>query len=157
MGHENFNRSLSVDRPFFSPFAKWAAGVYLGQQFREDSIRTENGLFVPQRLKFNMQDYWAGNAMQIFKGNTENNRTTNFISAVRFLRIRYLEKPTELIDPQNMFSNENFYLASIGLSVRKYVQDKYIYKFGLTEDIPIGKVFSLTGGYQVRNNAGRNI
>ena len=155
LGHENFNRSLSIDRPFFSPFAKWAAGVYFTQQFLQDSIRTSNSLFVPQRFKFNAQDYWVGNAMQIFKGNTETNRTTNFISAVRYLRIRYLEKPTELIDTLQRYSNENLYLASIGLSTRKYVQDKYIFKFGLTEDVPIGKVFSLTGGYQERSNASR--
>ena len=93
--------------------------------------------------------------MQIFKGNTENDRTTNFISAVRFIRIRYLEKPIEMYDPQHMFSNEDFYLASIGISTRKYVQDKYIFKFGVTEDVPVGKVYSLTGGYQEKNNTGR--
>lgn len=155
LGDKNFTRSLNIDRPFFSPFAKWAAGVYLIQQFHLDSIRTGSLLFIPQRFKFNAQDFWAGNAIQIFKGNTEDRRTTNFISTVRFLRIRYLEKPTELNDPLNMFSNENLYLASVGISARKYVQDKYIFKFGITEDVPIGKVFSVTGGYQERNNAGR--
>lgn len=156
LGQENFNRSLSIDRPFFSPLAKWAAGAYFTQQFREDSIRTTNLLFIPQRFKFNAQDYWAGNAIQLLKGNTENSRSTNFISAVRFLRVRYLEKPTEMNDSLHMFSNENLYLASFGISTRKYVQDKYIFKFGYTEDVPIGKVLSLTGGYQVRNNIGRS-
>ncbi len=37
----------------------------------------------------------------------------------------------------------------------KYVQDRYIFKFGITEDVPVGKVFSLTGGYQLRNGFGR--
>jgi hypothetical protein len=46
-------------------------------------------------------------------------------------------------------------LASIGISTRKHVQDKFIFKFGLTEDVPIGKVYNLTGGYQVKNNLGR--
>jgi hypothetical protein len=36
-----------------------------------------------------------------------------------------------------------------------YVQDRYIFKFGITEDVPIGKAFSLTGGYQVKNSNGR--
>jgi len=155
LGDKNYTRSLNIDRPFFSPFAKWAAGVYLIQQFHLDSIRTVSLLFIPQRFKFNAQDFWAGNAIKIFKGNTEDHRTTNFISTVRFLRVRYLEKPTELNDPLNMFSNENLYLASVGISARKYVQDKYIFKFGITEDVPIGKVFSITGGYQERNNNGR--
>jgi hypothetical protein len=35
------------------------------------------------------------------------------------------------------------------------VQDKYIFRFGITEDVPIGKVFSVTAGYQDRDSIGR--
>jgi len=155
LGTENYTRSLSIDRPFFSPFAKWAAGFLVTQQYHQDSIRLSNTFFVQQRIKFNVQDFWVGNAIKLYSGNTEYTRTTNFISAVRFLRIRYLEKPTEIVDPQFMFSDEDLYLASIGISARNYRQDKYIFKFGVTEDVPMGKVFSMTGGYQVRNDISR--
>jgi len=151
----NFTRSLAFDRPFFSPFAKWAAGISFSQQLRKDSIRTNDSQLIYQRFKLNTQEYWAGNAIQLFKGNTENIRTTNFISAARFYRIRYLEKPIEVIDTLQVYSNEDFYLASFGISTRKYVQDKYIFKFGVTEDVPVGKVFGFTAGYQVKNNIGR--
>lgn len=150
-----FDKRFTVDRPFFSSLTKWAAGVSFTQQLRKTYIPLNDSVYVLQRFKFNTQDYWAGNAVQIFKGNTEKNRTTNFISAVRFLRIRYLEKPVEALDEQHSFANENLYLASIGISMRKYVQDKYIFRFGRTEDVPIGKVFSLTGGYQEKNNFSR--
>jgi hypothetical protein len=110
---------------------------------------------VQQRFKFNVQDYWVGNAMQIFKGNTENKRTTNFISTVRFLRIRYLEKAIEALDSLHIYGDENFYLAGIGISTRKYAQDKFIFNYGITEDVPIGKIYGLTGGYQEKNNTGR--
>jgi hypothetical protein len=148
----NFTKSISIDRPFFSPFARWAAGVNL-MQLRKDSIFAIDSIL--QRYKFNAQDYWAGYAVQIFKGNTEYYRTTNFISAVRFSRRRYLEKPNEMYDTLHKFSNEDFYLASIGISARRYVLDKYIFNFGLTEDVPIGKVYNLTAGYQEKNNIGR--
>jgi len=151
----NYARSIGMDRPFFSPFAKWAAGINFSQQFRKDFIHANDSALVLQPFKFNIQDYWAGNAIQLFKGNTEFNRTTNFISAFRFLNVHYLEKPDEAYDTEHFFSNENFYLASIGISTRKYVQDKYIFRFGVTEDVPVGRVYSLTGGYQVKNNHGR--
>jgi hypothetical protein len=61
----------------------------------------------------------------------------------------------EMYDTTNFYANENFYLASVGVSTRKYVQDKYIFDFGITEDVPVGRVFSLTGGYQQKNNTGR--
>jgi hypothetical protein len=150
----NSARSFAIDRPFFSPFARWAAGVSFAQ-FRRDSIYTGSILPELQKFKFNVQDYWAGSAVQIFKGNTERKRTTNFISAARFLRIRYVEKPIEMYDTAHFYANENYYLASIGISTRKYVQDKYIFNFGVTEDVPIGKVFNLTGGYHKKNNIGR--
>jgi hypothetical protein len=54
-----------------------------------------------------------------------------------------------------MFSNENFYLTSIGISTRNYVQDKYIFKYGVIEDVPIGKVYNITGGYQEKNGKNR--
>ncbi|MBW6459188.1 MAG: hypothetical protein K0B08_01330 [Bacteroidales bacterium] len=150
-----FSKRFTVDRLFFSSLTKWAAGVSVTQQLRKTYIPLNDSFYVLQRFKLNAQDYWAGNAIQIFKGNTEKNRTTNFISAVRFLRIRYLEKPVEALDEHQSFADENFYLASIGISMRNYVQDKYIFRFGITEDVPIGKVFSLTGGYQEKNNLSR--
>lgn len=151
----DFSRSIAVDRPFFSPFAKWAAGVKYQQQFRQVNMYQGDSGITLQPFRFNIQDYWAGNAIQLFKGNSEYHRTTNFISAIRFLHVRYLEKPNDKYDSQHYFSDENFYLASIGISTRKYVQDKYIFKFGITEDVPICKVYSLTGGYQKKNDSGR--
>jgi hypothetical protein len=154
-GNKNFNQSFSIDRPFFSPFANWAAGVTFAQQFFNDSAHYDNLHLDMLRYKFNSQDFWVGNAMQLWKGHTEYIRTTNFISTVRFLRVRYLEQPSELFDTQHLFTDENFYLASIGVSTRRYVQDKYIFKFGITEDVPVGKVFSLTGGYQEKSQTDR--
>jgi hypothetical protein len=154
-GQKYLSKNLSVDRPFFSPLSKWAAGVNFTQQFRNDSILTHNGDFAPQRYKFNAQDYWAGYAKQIFKGNTLIKRTTNFVSTIRFLRVRYLEKPNEEHDPFHYFANENFYMGSIGISTRIYFQDRFIFRYGLIEDVPVGKVFSLTGGYQKKDDIGR--
>ncbi|MBW6491264.1 MAG: hypothetical protein K0B15_08745 [Lentimicrobium sp.] len=151
----NFRKSFDIDRPFFSPYAKWAAGVNISQQAQKIFQRFNDTLVRVERYKFNAQDYWAGSAIQLFKGNSENSRTSNFITAIRYTRIRYPEKPEESADPEYLYHDEDFYLASIGVSRRKYFQDKYVFKFGLTEDVPVGNVYSLTGGYQKRNSTGR--
>jgi hypothetical protein len=153
--YNNTTRGFAIDRPFFSPFAKWAAGVAVNYQYHKYYIYTSDSLLAEERFKFNTQDYWVGNAIRIFKGNSENDRTTNFISTLRFLRMRYINEPDEINVNQKMFSSENFYMASIGISTRKYVRDKYIFKYGLVEDVPIGKVFNLTGGYQNKNHVNR--
>lgn len=151
----NFIKTFAVDRPFFSPYARWAAGVNFSQQFIRDSFPSYNSVVVLQPFKFNSQDYWVGNAIQIFKGNTENNRTTNFITTARFFRVKYLVKPIELFDVEHFYSNELFYMFSIGISTRKYVQDKFIFNYGITEDVPIGKDISITAGYQHKTFANR--
>jgi len=142
----NFNRSLNFDRPFYSPFAKWAGGV---------SIKGINSVTTPLQYKYNVQDYWAGYAKQIFKGNTLEERTTNLILTARYLHKDFLKMPTIAEDPLAFYSDENFYLAGIGISTRKYVQDKYVFQYGITEDVPIGRVYGLTAGYQLKNGANR--
>lgn len=154
-GSLNFNRGLAIDRPFYSPLAKWAAGVAFNSVSNLDTLRYMTSGIIPLKLKYKTQDFWAGKAFQIFKGNTEDELTTNLILAAGYFRVRYTEKPSVIYDPLNIYSNEDFYLASVAFSMRKFVQDKYIFKYGVIEDVPIGKVFGLTGGYQFRNNSGR--
>lgn len=151
----NATRGFQIDRPFFSPYAKWAAGASYMYQDRYNYIHTSDSLLMLQNYKLNTQDYWAGNAIRIFKGNTENKRNTNFITTLRFLRIRYQEIPITIPGVRNIFSNEDFYLAGMGISTRKYVEDTYIFRYGLTEDVPVGRVLSLTTGYQIKNNTER--
>jgi hypothetical protein len=154
-GNGNFTRGMAVDRPFFSPLAKWAAGVIIASQVKEDTLNAINPLFVPYNLNFNTQDVWAGKAIEIFKNGRDDDLITNLVFTARYLRIRYSEKPLIQNDPFHIYSDEDFYLGGIGITARKYVQDKYIFKFGIIEDVPVGKVYSLTAGYQVKENSRR--
>jgi len=151
----NFSRGIAVDRPFYSPLAKWAAGIELNSFSNIDTLKYITSVFVPLKLKFNSQDFWGGKAFQVFKGNSEDELTTNLILAGRYLRVRYTEKPSAFYDPLNIYGNEDFYLTSVAISMRKFVQDKFVFKYGVVEDVPVGKVFGVTAGYQLKNNSGR--
>ncbi len=154
-GYGNIRKSVAIERPFYSPYAKWAAGIAFASQVKKDSLTDMSPLYVPLNLKLRTQDFWAGKAIQIFKGSTEDELATNLILAIRYLRVRYNEKPSAINDPMQIYSSQDFYLAGIGISTRKYVQDAYIFKYGTTEDVPVGKVLELTGGYQLRLNSWR--
>jgi hypothetical protein len=108
-----------------------------------------------QNFKFDMQDVWAGKAWQLFKGNSEDRRSTNLIMTGRFLKVRYLQMPDEVYDSLRIYSKEQFFLSGIGISTRKYVHGKYIFNVGFTEDVPVGKVIGMVGGYQVKNDIWR--
>jgi len=151
----NKGKSINIDRPFYSPFAKWAGGVYLTQQFRTDKLPDINLVYAKQRFKYNSQDFWGGYAFRISKDSSENSRVTNLIVSGRLLNINYLESPTIEYDAINFYASEHFFLSGIGISTRKFVEDKYIFKNGVIEDVPIGKIMGITGGYQYKNSVGR--
>lgn len=151
----NYGKTINIDRPFYSPFAKWAGGVNLNQQFRTDTIADANRVHVRQNFKYNSHDFWAGYAFRLFKENTENSRVTNLIVSGRFLNVAYLESPTVEYDPDDFYSSERFFLSGIGISTRKYVEDKYIFRNGIIEDVPIGRIYGITAGYQFKNNRER--
>ena len=152
---DNYGKTINIDRPFYSPFAKWAGGVNLNQQFRRDTIADANLVYADQNFKYNSHDFWAGYAFRLFKENTENSRVTNLIVSGRFLNVAYLESPTVEYDVDDFYSSERFILSGIGISTRKYVEDKYIFRNGIIEDVPIGRIFGITTGYQFKNNRER--
>jgi hypothetical protein len=152
---DNYGKTIAIDRPFFSPFAKWAGGINLDQQFRTDTLSDVNLVYARQSFKYNSQDFWAGYALRISKDSTENTRVTNLIVSARFLNVNFLQSPTIEYDPIDFYSSEHFFLSGIGISTRKYVEDKYIFKNGVIEDVPIGKTFGITTGYQYKNDIGR--
>jgi hypothetical protein len=60
-----YEKSIAVERPFYSP-AKWAGGIYLGQQFRKDTIQGADLTYVKQNFKFSSHDF-GGKAFQLLK------------------------------------------------------------------------------------------
>lgn len=150
-----YAKSIDVERPFYSPLTKWAGGIYVDQQFRRDTLPDSNLVFAYQNFKYNSMDVWLGRAFRIFKGNTESERTTNLIISGRYLSVKFPESPVFEYDSSDFYSDEKFGILGIGISSRKFIRDRYIFKNGIIEDVPIGKIYGLTTGYQYKNDAGR--
>ncbi|RZJ29933.1 MAG: hypothetical protein EOO48_06270 [Flavobacterium sp.] len=151
----DYRKSINVERPFFSPFTRWAAGVYLDQQFRSDTLPDAENVYERQNFKYNSQDFWAGHAYQIFTENSESERTTNLITSARFLNVDYAESPTAVYDSINFYSDEKFFMGSVGISSRQFVEDKFVFNYNIIEDIPVGRAFVLTAGHQLKNGLKR--
>ncbi len=151
----SFYKGINIERVFYSPFTRWAGGVYADQQLRKDSLATEALELHYDRLRYNTYDLWAGHSFQVFKGDSENDRTTNLITSARFLRVDFKESPDIEVDPDRFFSSETFLLGSIGIASRQFEQDRYIFNYGIIEDVPVGTVYGITGGYQRKNHRDR--
>ncbi len=151
----NSRKILKIDRPFYSPLTRWAGGIYLDEQFRRDSLQGANLDYSLENFKYHTQDFWGGHAFKIFAGTSEKERTTNLITSVRYLHVGYRERPSFAYDSIGYFANETFYLGSIGVSSRQFVKDDYIFRDGTIEDVPVGTVYAVTGGYQRKNQQNR--
>jgi hypothetical protein len=149
---DNYRSGISIDRPFYSALARWAGGVSLSKQSKLDTIYESNTYHFLFPTKFISQDYWVAESWQMRKGRSEDNRTTNLILSARFLNLNYLDRINELASAPNKHDNTSLFLAGLGLSTRKYVQDNFIFNFGKTEDVPIGRTYGLVGGYQLNGN-----
>lgn len=144
----NYIKSINIERLFYSPLTQWAGGVYIGQNFRKDTLQAPDKSFAYQPFKNNFQDFWAGKATKVFE---DENGITNLVTTARFLNVDYTESPTEVYDPTHFYSDEKFILSGIGLNRRKFIKDSYIFRNGQTEDVPIGRIYGITLGYQYKN------
>lgn len=150
---QNYNESVSIDRPFYSIFTRWAGGIYLLQHFNRALLKNEDSTLYTQSFKENVQDYWLGRSWQVSRGKSVDARTTNLILAGRYYNVHYIER--QAIDSLVQYPEEHLYLGALSLSRRKYVQDSYLFRYGFVEDVPTGRTFSLISGYQTKNNIGR--
>src|SRR5690606_24372968 len=121
------------------------------ERFRREELQNAELEFDLQNFKYQSQDIWAGYSFPLFKGSSRKERTTNVISAVRLLNIDYKERPSIEYDSIGFFSNEIFYLGSIGISSRQFIDDSYIFRDGVIENVPIGNIYSITAGRQYKN------
>lgn len=149
---KNYQKGINLERPFFSPIARWAAGIHVSQQKQPGWINKNDTTRLFLNSKFNIQDYWAAAAWQIFKGKSITDRTTKLIISGRIFNIRYLEKPLEQPEILDYYTNENMLMTGLGISSRKYIQQSYIFRFGKPEDVPVGLAYGLVVGYQVKNH-----
>ena len=148
---KNYTKGLNLERPFFSPIARWAGGVAISQQKLTGWIYKNDTIRLNLQSKANIQDYWAAAAWQVFRGRSVTNRSTKLILSGRMYTIRYLEKPIEQPELIDYYTSEEFYLSGLGISSRKYVEQSYIFRFGTTEDVPVGITYGIVVGYQLKN------
>lgn len=153
--NNHFGKSLNIERTFYSPFTRWAGGIYLDDQLRIDSLQNAQLQYSNQNLKYRSQDIWGGISFPIFKDKTTRHTANNLVIATRLLNVQYKESPTIDYDTINFYSGETFYLSGIGISSRQFVEDEYLYNYGIIENVPIGKIYGFTGGYQIKNSTGR--
>ncbi|GIZ07708.1 hypothetical protein FUMI01_04350 [Flavobacterium sp. UMI-01] len=150
-----YDKGILIERPFYSSLTKWAGGIYLNQTFSQDSLQAIDLTYSKQNFKNNIHDFWLGKAFPLYKNDTLYKKSTNLILSGRFMNKAYTESPDIAFDPTQFYNDEKLMLIGIGINNRQFIEDKYIFRYGITEDVPIGQIYGLTMGYQYKNHQWR--
>lgn len=153
---ENYVKQVYINRKFYSPLTRWAGGFTVFQSASRDSVPNLNNQRRLHSFKSNDVDTWFGYSTPVYsKSNNLHNVQTNLITSARYYSKNYLEQPVGEYDPYSYYTNQQLYLATIGLASVNYIQDKNIFYNDRIEDIAVGKTFMLTLGTQRKNNINR--
>ncbi|MEI7508698.1 MAG: hypothetical protein WCJ62_04460 [Flavobacterium sp.] len=153
--NNNTYKTIRLDRPFYSTYSRWAGGVYFDYRAYTEFLPDSVGVLAPQNYKIKTYQFWAGHSFDVFGKNTEFGKTTHLIFTAGFNNSAYLLKPDISYDPIQYSNSSKSVLATIGISGQKFHQDKYLFRFGIIEDVPYGKVFALTAGTENKNKVTR--
>jgi len=153
--NNNNYKTAKIDRPFYSTLTHWAGGMYFDYRFYTQIMTDANAVKTLQNYKIKTYSLWGAHAINVFGNQTEFDRTTNLVVSTGYNQSEFLEKPDIVFDPILYNNSTKSVLGTIGISSQKYFQDKYLFRFGLIEDIPYGKVFSITGGVENKNKVNR--
>ena len=151
----NTYKTARIERPFYSALTHWAGGFYYDYRLYTENMTNSSLVTSTQNFKIKTYEFWAAHSSKIFAGNSDFSRATNLITSLGFTNTTYLKQPELSYDPIRFANSSKRYLATIGISSQQFYQDKYLFRFGVIEDIPYGKVFSFTGGFENKNNLNR--
>lgn len=139
--------ALAFNRPYFSPLAKWAGGVYGGHNWNHFGYSDTSGSIVNKvPLNSLYYDVWLGKAFKLGKKKTFFNQSTNVIVGSRYYDTKFLARPDFSIDTAKTNRSTWAYVGNVGFSVQQYYKDRYIYRFGSYEDVPEGLIIQAVYG-----------
>lgn len=149
-----YDRYFTIDRHFYSPLTRWAGGIFVQERSLDRPLAAPNIDFEDVRMKIRYQNVWGGYAFRL-KGSLAEDWSTNLVFGIRGMLLNYRETPDEVFDPTDYFSDERFLLANVGLVSREFVRDRYIFRDGEIEDVPVGTIYAVTTGIQRKNQTNR--
>ncbi len=139
------NKSIVVERTFYSPFTKWAGGISYFEQsniFGRDRFDT---VLLKPWITYNQKEAYLGRSFILdnIGGGVYKRR---LILNGRIYARDYTQRPDFTYDYNLTNQNFIFALGSIGVSKRNYYKERFVYSLGRNEDIPLGRTITAIFG-----------
>jgi len=145
--------SLMFDKPFITPSLKWGYGLSGSRYFRSDRLYENDPIEYPLPINILNLSGWTGHSFQIKPDNPKNSQ---MVIATAFYNRKFYDQPIPPPGESRYFSNGTFLLTGLTFTQRRYIQDKLVYSYGITEDIPEGFKNELVYGYDFNEFGNRH-
>lgn len=169
VGYYSFNSTINTGsreeesaftgfvRPLVSSYTKFTYGGQLATHKTIDAYSTDTLYTSRHMYNFYNYDAWIGWNTETFRkwiGNKDDRLRT--LIGLRYVQQSFSQRPT-------FYKNRYYYLyadwkaalASITIFRQDFYKTKFVYGFGINEDIPEGLDFSLTGGWSIKSGERR--
>jgi hypothetical protein len=139
---------LSINRPLYSSWAKFAGGITLAYNQSVNIYSYNDTVF--RDYQYRIMDLWGGfNFRTQFKNNGQVSEKPNIAIELREFNLNFARLPSEPIYAKNPNYNDNHYtLGKLVFFYQDFFKTNYFFGFGRTEDIPKGYNFSASSGWQ---------
>lgn len=132
---------FSAERRLVSATTRYAGGISIKHMASSEDLDT---LSVPEPLRYNLQDYWISRSFLI-----DRESVSRLILGARYTNNNVFDHPDIMPDSYYKFQKYRLYLGSVTYSVQKHYKTSLLYGYGRTEDIPYGRLLTLTAGKEI--------
>jgi hypothetical protein len=138
---------IKMQRDFITPSIRYGGGFTYLKRDETLSLETIDTTFYDLKSNYEYYDFWGGYSYAAKNRNKTKIRKNYFITA-RTQIYNFIERPDVQENYLYDFYKRNLYLTSFGLIWQGYYNSRLVYGFGKTEDIPLGAMIKLTGGFE---------
>ncbi len=139
---------LQLERPLVSQYKRLAGGLIVGKGRSLNMYPNDYGGDY-YRYEYGVADVWGGYNIGAKKYLNDHKLHVKKFISFRYFNYHFFETPHQ-VDEQifdQRFNSRQGALASISLFRQYYYKTRYIYGFGITEDVPSGFNISITAGW----------
>jgi hypothetical protein len=141
---ERDEAALSFSRPFFSPLTRWAGSLSGTKTWHKPSVDPLLTFDRPGVVGTTSFDAWAGLSLRSALDSSDAARSTHYVLAARYNWTD--NRVPALIADTFSYADTRMALASFQVSLRQYATERYLYRFGSTEDVAEGLLLNVTAG-----------
>lgn len=125
---------LTVKRPFFSANTRWAGRLKTSIYKQNAWIPNAFSDAIPTNVFVNEQDVWLATSFKLSGRNKVQSDLTRLILSSRFYRKDFTDRPFKRsADGELTFTNQLYFLTSIGIAQWDYYLDHSVYYLGQAE------------------------